>query len=144
MEDIRNFDAEEIAELRSQIDKFKKEKERVRGIVGQIGSMPSTTSKVYNIIFTVLVLGCLIASLLAEGTVRLAIIEIAVALLSLKIIYVIHNQSRVNHFQLWILTSLEWKINEIDRKYNEFMENGNLLGDTAETVTRDIQTTINA
>ena len=39
----------------------------------------------------------------------------------------IHEQQKVNHFQFWILTSLEYRINEIYKKVsvleNSFPEN---------------------
>lgn len=134
-----NRDYREINELRTQIENFKKEKERVRSIIGQIGGMPTSQSRVFNIIFIVLVICCLIASLLSEGTVRLAIVEVAVALLSLKIIFLMHNQARVNHFQLWILTSIEWRLNELDAKqtlqedYNALLDNPDNQGLDSET-----------
>jgi hypothetical protein len=40
-------------------------------------------------------------------------IEAATVILSLKIIYLIHNQMKVSHFEFWILSSLEWRINEM-------------------------------
>jgi len=108
----------EIEELKREIEEFQKEKERVRAIVGQIGGMPSSTSKILNKVFIVLVILSLIASIVWGGMIRLICIEFAVALLSLKIIYLMHSQSRINHFQLWILTSLEWRINELMDKFN--------------------------
>lgn len=106
----------EIEELKHEIESFQREKERVRSIVGQIGGVPTSTNKIYNAIFVGLVIVCLITSIFFGGTIRLVAIEAAVALLSLKIIYLMHSQSRVNHFQLWILTSLEWRINEMVEK----------------------------
>ena len=40
-------------------------------------------------------------------------IELATVALSVKIIYLIHCQMRINHFKFWILSSLEWRLNEI-------------------------------
>jgi len=104
---------EEIDDLRQEVEDFKKEKERVRGIVGKIGGMPRFNTKTANISFAAMMLLCLAVSVITGGTLRLIMIELAVAILSFKIIYLIHNQGRVNHFQLWILSSLEWRINEI-------------------------------
>jgi len=104
---------EEIADLKDEMESFRKEKERVRAIVGKIGGMPRFNTKMYNIIFAVMMLLCLAISVITGGTLRLIMIELAVAILSFKIIYLIHNQGRVNHFQLWILSSLEWRLNEI-------------------------------
>ena len=104
---------EEIDDLKEEVEDFKKEKERVRGIVGKIGGMPRFNTKAANITFAVMMVLCLAISIITGGTLRLIMIELAVAILSFKIIYLIHNQGRVNHFQLWILSSLEWRINEI-------------------------------
>lgn len=116
--DKQNIVEQEIQELKNQIESFQKEKDRIRAIVGQIGGMPSSTKKIYELMFTVLVIGALIAALFLDGVLKFASIEAAIALLSLKIIYLMRNQARVNHFQLWILTSLEWRINEIMEKLN--------------------------
>jgi len=104
---------EEIEDLKHEMESFKREKERVRAIVGKIGGMPNFNTKIFNTIFIVLILSCLIVSLVSAGTLRLAMLELAIAALSGKLIFLIHNQSRVNHFQLWILSSVEWQLNEI-------------------------------
>jgi hypothetical protein len=44
---------------------------------------------------------------------RLLMIELATVALSLKIIYLIHCQMRMGHFEFWILSSIEWRINEM-------------------------------
>jgi len=104
---------EELADLKDEIESFKKEKERVKTIVGQIGGMPSFNTKTFNIIFIGLILVCIVGSLMTGGIVRLVMIELAIVALSVKLIYLMNKQARVNHFQLWILSSIEWQINEI-------------------------------
>lgn len=49
----------------------------------------------------------------AGGVLRLGMIEIAVTAVSLKIMFLIHKQGRVNHFQIWILSSLEWRLDQM-------------------------------
>ena len=118
-EEIENLDIddprlkEEVEDLREQLKNFKKEKERVRAIVGQAGGVPTMDTKLFNIIFFVLVIASLVVSIIAKGTLRLAMSELAIAAISFKLIFLMHSQSRVNHFQLWILTSLEWRLNEM-------------------------------
>lgn len=104
---------EEIEQLKHQIEDFQSEKERIRAIIGSIGGVPTSTKKLYDLIFVVFVFGTLAIALFTGGLLQMASIEAAIALLSLKIIYMMHNQARVNHFQLWILTSLEWRVNEM-------------------------------
>ena len=110
---------EEIEDLRHELEDFKKEKERVRMIVGKVGAIPTFNTKAFNIIFFILVIASLVVSIIAKGTLRLAMSELAIAAISFKLIFLMHNQSRVNHFQLWILTSLEWRLNEMMKEIKE-------------------------
>ena len=104
----------EIEELRQEIEEFQREKERIRSIVGQIGGVPILRTKIVEVVILLLVILSLIISLLVEGFIwRLAMIEVAIALVSFKLIIMMRNQARVTHFQLWILSSLEWRLNEI-------------------------------
>ena len=113
MDNNKKRTEEELADLKEEIESFKKEKERVKTIVGQIGGMPSFDTKALNIIFIVLILACIVGSLMTGGIVRLVMIELAIVALSIKLIYLMNKQARVNHFQLWILSSIEWQINEM-------------------------------
>ncbi len=113
---------EEINELRQEIEDFRKEKERVRLIVGRIGGVPTFNSRVFNIIFVIAIFFCLIISVFTRDTLRLIALEVAIAAISAKLIYIMHNQARVNHFELWILSSLEWRINELHKKMNKLYE----------------------
>ncbi|MHC5057550.1 MAG: hypothetical protein ACYTKD_22980 [Planctomycetota bacterium] len=45
--------------------------------------------------------------------VQLFTIEFAVTAVSIKLMFLIHKQARVSHFQLWILSSLEWRLDQI-------------------------------
>jgi hypothetical protein len=49
-------------------------------------------------------------------------IELASAAVSVKIIYLIHCQMRVNHFKLWVLSSIEWRLNELTRLVRKIKE----------------------
>ncbi|SRR6056297_3233189 len=116
----------EVEDLLEEIEHFKKEKERVRSIVGKIGSMPSFDTKLFNIIFAVIIVGLLVASFfVVNERIHAILSDIAIASISIKIIYLIHKQARVNHFKLWILSSLEWKINEVSKKVKKIESNIN-------------------
>ena len=107
---------EELEDLKREIEEFHKEKERVRTIVGSIGGVPSFNTKFANVVFILLAFGFAGVSLVTHGTLRIAMIEAGVVLLSLKFVYLIHKQGRVNHFQLWILSSIEWQINDLSKR----------------------------
>ena len=121
----QNYHSPEFEELKQEIEQFKHEKERVRGIVGRVGGMPQRSTRILNVIFVLLIAVPLGVSLFSRGVVQLAMIEIATASVSAKILYLIHMQSRVNHFQLWILTSLEWRLNEMGRQLGELQQGAN-------------------
>ena len=46
-------------------------------------------------------------------------IEVATVTLSIKIIYLMHEQMRVAHFEFWILSSLEWRVNEVMKQVRQ-------------------------
>ncbi|OHB58883.1 MAG: hypothetical protein A2173_11020 [Planctomycetes bacterium RBG_13_44_8b] len=103
---------DEISDLKQELENFQQEKERVRAIIGKIGGVPKFQTKLINIIFIIIILFSVVISLIGDDKVRLLMIELAAVTLSAKIIYMIHLQMRINHFQFWILSSIEWRINE--------------------------------
>jgi len=58
----------------------------------------------------------LVASIFVEDKLRYAVIDLAIGIISFKIIYIVHQLMRANHFELWILSSIEWRITEIHRE----------------------------
>jgi len=104
---------DEIDDLKQELEHFQKEKERVREIVGKVGGVPTFNMKLLNVIFIVVIGVSIVVSLIAGEKWRLLSIEIATVALSVKIIYLIHCQMRVNHFKFWILSSIEWRLNEM-------------------------------
>ncbi len=102
----------EISDLKQELEHFQQEKERVRAIIGKIGGVPKFRTKFINVIFITIIAVSVIGSIIGGEKTRLLMIELATVTLSIKIIYMIHLQMRVNHFQFWILSSLEWRLNE--------------------------------
>lgn len=102
-------------ELESEIQSFEKEREKIRGIIGKIGGMPTHKARIINIIFIILVLAVFAASIIWGGRIRFFMIELGILLLSLKLVYFLESHIRLNHFQFWILSSLEWRIDKIDK-----------------------------
>lgn len=114
MEDRHDDIHGEIEDLRLELEHFQKEKERVRAIIGKIGGVPKFHNKLFNIGFVIGVVATIILSAIVPAW-RLLMIEVATVALSLKIIYLIHCQNRINHFEFWVLSSIEWRLNELTR-----------------------------
>jgi hypothetical protein len=107
---------QELEDLKKELENFQREKERVRAIIGQVGGVPKFHNKVFNWILIAATAICLIISLLVDHlSVRLLMIELASAAVSVKIIYLMHCQMRVNHFKVWVLSSIEWRISELTK-----------------------------
>lgn len=104
---------DELSDLKHELEHFQQEKERVRAIIGKIGGVPKFRTKLINAIFILVIAVSVVVSIIGGEKLRLLMIELATVTLSLKIIYLIHCQMRVNHFKFWILSSIEWRLNEM-------------------------------
>ncbi|MEI6857413.1 hypothetical protein [Psychrilyobacter sp.] len=104
-------------QLKQELDDFKKEKDRISNIVGQIGGSKGNSSNnliniaFFGILFVLIIFGAVLKKISLE-------IEIAAAILLvvLKVAWMINEAQKVSHFQFWILNSLEFKINEMNKK----------------------------
>jgi hypothetical protein len=115
--------------LQEELERFRKEKEMIRNVVGQIGGAKSEKrDMVITIIFSTAII-----ILFALDIVRhyfniniplqpLFSLELGVLLVSIKIIWMIHKQSRVEHFQFWILNSIEFRLTDISKRLSTFEE----------------------
>ncbi|MFC1497854.1 hypothetical protein ACFLS1_05170, partial [Verrucomicrobiota bacterium] len=110
-------------ELKKEIDHYLHEKERIRKIVGRIGGVPRTTDKIINISFLLLVGISFAASIFIQGLEFLPI-EVAVLLVSLKLIYVVTQNAKLNHSQFWMLSTIEWRLNEMAKELRKIKKKG--------------------
>ncbi|MHC4739838.1 MAG: hypothetical protein ACYS9Y_13110 [Planctomycetota bacterium] len=110
---------DEIDDLKQELEHFQQEKERVRTIIGKIGGVPTFHTKLINAIFIIIITASVTISIVSGEKLRLLMIELATVTLSIKIIYLIHCQMRINHFKFWILSSIEWRLTEMRRELKE-------------------------
>lgn len=99
-------------ELETEIDDYLNDKERIRKILGRVGGVPQKKEKIVNYIFIFLVGLSFVIALIVEDP-RNMFLEIALLLVSLKLIYVVNQNTKINHFQFWMLSTLEWRLNEM-------------------------------
>jgi hypothetical protein len=112
--------------LEEELEQFKREKEKIRQLVGRIGGAGSNRrDMVVNIVF----IAAIATLLVADGLRHIAgwnipgspvfSIELGVLMVSAKIIWMIHKQSKVEHFQFWILNSIEFRLNDVAKRMKE-------------------------
>lgn len=110
------YHSETEANLREEIDSFHREKDKIQEMIGKIGGTGNRKkAKITNVIFLIVALSVVLLNHLFEGFDPLYAIEIGVLLVSIKIIMLIESLSKMSHFNFWILSSLEYRINAIAR-----------------------------
>ena len=113
--------------LLEELKEFEKEKDRIRQIVGKIGGKNNTQVKRVNS----LLIGMIIALLFMGGVLRKMSLELTMYLAILlgitKIIWMLYETKKSNHFQFWILNSIEVRINEMSNKINKIEKKINEL-----------------
>jgi len=112
--------------LEKELELFEKEKQKIRDLVGHIGGVQNTSlDRALNTAFFTLIVAIFGVSMLQHFLHTNMILppifslEIGVMLVSLKIIWMIHRQTKVEHFQFWILNSIEFRLNEVARDIRE-------------------------
>jgi hypothetical protein len=118
---------EETDLLQKELEGFKAEQERVRALVGRIGGRTSLRQDMaLNVVFLLVVVTVFLFDVLrgifgitVPGLPLALMEEAAVLLISLKIIWMIHKQTKIDHFQFWILTSIEFQLAEVAKRVKE-------------------------
>ncbi len=117
---MQKQDEKEIHRLQAELAEFKKEKEEIKNIIGAIGG--AKTQKYDHLInwLFITVISSLFLIDFGRHILHMDIpippmlsIEIGVLIVSIKIIWMMHKQIKVEHFQFWILSSIEYRVNDI-------------------------------
>ena len=92
--------------LKEELEQFKAEKEKIRKLVGQIGGQKSDLQdRIINTTFVVVIMLLFTADILRHFfEIHIPFptffsLELGILLVSIKIIWMIHRQTKVEHFQ---------------------------------------------
>ena len=113
--------------LRRELEHYRTEREKVRKIIGQIGGQSNARkAKLLNAGFLSVVLLVFafdilrhLFSLSIPAIPPVLTLEVAVLLVSLKIVWMIHRQQKIDHFQFWVLNSIEFQMNAMSGRMRE-------------------------
>ncbi len=112
--------------LLEELEQFKKEKERIRQLVGQVGGKHGQKyDRIINLGFIGAMLLLFVLDLARHlfhinvPLPQMFSIELAVLLVSIKIIWMIHKGSKVEHFQFWVLNSIEFRLNDLSKQMRQ-------------------------
>lgn len=126
--------------LQKEIYQYQQEKEAVRKIIGQIGGTGSKKKEtVINITFAILVILFFSFDVMRHALhmqidfiPELFSVEIALLLVSMKIIWMIHRQQKVEHYQFWILNTIEFQMNSTATRVRKIEKMVKLLSEQSE------------
>lgn len=120
----------EVDELKEELKKFHTEKEKIRAIMGQVGGKHSAKrDHIITGIFIVLIAVLFILDLGHHifhwqiPVPPLFSIAVGVLLISVKIIMMIHKMTKVDHFQFWILNSIEFRVDQVHCRLRKIEKN---------------------
>jgi hypothetical protein len=113
----------DMSNIREELDHFQEEQAKIRNIVGQIGGKNDVRrDQIINAVFIVAVTVLLVVDILHYlmdlklPVPPVFLVELGILLVSVKIIWMIHKQHKVEHFQFWILNSIEFRLNDITKR----------------------------
>ncbi len=132
--------------LQKEINQYQQEKEAVRKIIGQIGGTGSKQKEtVINITFAVLVILFFSFDVMRHALhmqidfiPELFSVEIALLLVSMKIIWMIHRQQKVEHYQFWILNTIEYQMNSTATRVRKIEKMLKILSERSEEMEREV------
>ena len=104
-------------EILKEIQEYNKERDQIKSMLGKIGGKSySKLDTVINIVFLLLICFFFIGEITIHWLPSFISLEISLLLVSIKIVWMIHSQQKFNHFQFWILNSIEYRMNQISVK----------------------------
>ncbi|ADK79402.1 hypothetical protein [Sediminispirochaeta smaragdinae] len=107
---------EKREEIIREINEYNRERDQIRAMLGKIGGKSySKTDMIINIVFLTIILLLFILELTTHFLPAFISLEVSVLLVSIKIVWMIHSQHRFNHFQFWVLNSIEFRINNMHK-----------------------------
>ena len=104
-------------ELLSELEEYNREKERIRSLLGKVGGTEySKRDNLINFGFLLIIVVLFSFEITTHFLPSYVSLEVSVLLVSIKIVWMIHSQQKFNHFQFWILNTLEFRVNDMTRR----------------------------
>ena len=105
---------EKKEDILKEIEEYNRERDQIKSMLGRIGGEKySKTDMIINIAFLSLIVLLFTLEITTKFLPTYISIEVSVLLVSIKIVWMIHSQHKFNHFQFWILNSLEFRMNNM-------------------------------
>ena len=114
-EDVEERERELIRDLKEYQD----ERARLKQMLGQIGGKAqSRVDALINLGFLVIIITLFVLEITTHIVPTFISLEIGVLLVSIKIVWMIHINQKHQHFQFWVLNTIEFRLNDLTKKVN--------------------------
>lgn len=105
----KNFENITDEELKKELEDFYQKKQKLRKLVEK----QAKKEMLFNVTFLIVVLGFFILGAILKHIDATLSLEIAILLVSVKMVWMIYEQQKANHFFFWILSTLEHEVNQL-------------------------------
>lgn len=105
----KNFENINDEDLKKELEDFYEKKQKLRKLVEK----QAKKEMVFNVAFLSVVLGFFVLGAVMKHIDATLSLEIAILLVSLKMVFMIYEQQKANHFFFWILSTLEHEVNQL-------------------------------
>lgn len=122
---------EEEKLFEKELENIKTEKDKIRKILEVAGAKtPGKIDRLVNIFFVLFAATVFLLDILKNAynfqisyISMDSLLTMVILIVCIKILINIHIQAKINHFQFWILNSLEFRLNDISKKLNSIDKN---------------------
>lgn len=119
----KNFENIGDEDLKKELKNFYEKKQKLRRMVEK----QARKEMLFNIVFLTVVLGFFILGAILKHIDATLSLEIAILLVSLKMVWMIYEQQKANHFFFWILSTLEHEVNQLHITIHRIKKNKETL-----------------
>lgn len=102
--------------LKQEFQEYQKEKKSISEIIRKAEGRNNSQHKIISVVFALLIVGILVAGFILHRLTLVQTLEIATLLAVLKVIWMFYDLQKSTHFEFWLLNSLEFRLNEIDKR----------------------------
>lgn len=125
------------APIENEINSFATQQKQIRSLIDSIaGNSNRKKDKLINYLFLSIIIVLFVVEIATDLLPPLLSLEIGILLLSVKIVWMIHIQSRFQHFTFWVLNAIEQKLNLIDEHIRTKNKRNDRTSNTAPPKTR--------
>lgn len=109
MDSKTNLNSIKDDELKKELEEFYEKKKKLKRLVEKKAKKEMT----FNLIFLTVVIGFFVLGAVLKQIDATLSLEIAILLVSIKMVWMIYEQQKANHFFFWILSSLEHEVGQL-------------------------------